>query len=132
MNSISTLVRYLSNGSAQTKEAAARTLRQICVEESSRGLMLQQGGFKACTTEANDEDNAKNTRLECAHVVAKTLVTTNPNLLTEHQRLGAIKPLVMLCRESDASYLQQFEALLALTNLLSCGSDEHDRFTSER
>ena len=65
-------------------------------------------------------------------MVAKTLVTTNPHLLSEHQRLGAIKPLVMLCRESDSSYLQQFEALLALTNILSCGSDEHDRFTSEK
>ena len=57
VNSITTLVRYLTNGSAQTKEAAARTLRQINVEESARGLMLQQGGFKACCTEANDESN---------------------------------------------------------------------------
>ena len=37
-------------------------------------------------------------RVECAHAVAKTLVTSNPHLLTEHMRLGSIKPLVMLCR----------------------------------
>jgi hypothetical protein len=64
--------------------------------------------------------------------VAKTLVSTNPNLLSEHQRLGCIKPLVMLCRESASTELQQFEALLALTNILSCGSTEHDKFVAEK
>eukprot|EP01034_Spumella_vulgaris_P029108 gene29108-36099_t len=131
-NGISTLVKYLTSGSAQTKEAAARTLRQICVDESSRGLMLQQGGFKACCNAAIDEDIQKATRMECGHAVSKTLVTSNPNLLTEHMRLGAIKPLVMMCRESESSNLQQFEALLALTNILSCGANEHDRFAAEK
>lgn len=95
---IPVLVRYLADGSSQTKEAAARTLRQICVDESSRGLMLQQGGFKACCSAAVDEAVPKAARLECGHAVAKTLVTSNPHLLTEHMRLGAVKPLVMLCR----------------------------------
>ncbi len=97
-NVIPALVKYLASGSSQTREAAARTLRQICVDETSRGLMLQQGGFKACCSAAVDEDILKPTRLECGHAVAKTLVTTNPHLLTEHMRLGAIKPLVMICR----------------------------------
>ncbi len=64
--------------------------------------------------------------------MSKTLVTTNPNMLTEHQRLGAIKPLVTLCRESGATNLQQFEALLALTNILSCGPTEHEKFAAEK
>ncbi len=128
----STPLRYLTSGSNQTKEAAARTLRQICVDESSRGLMLQQGGFKACCNVAIDEEVQKATRMECGHAVSKTLVTSNPTLLTEHMRLGAIRPLVMMCRESESSNLQQFEALLALTNILSCGSNEHDRFAAEK
>ncbi len=88
-------------------------MRQICVDEASRGLMIQQGGFKACCSSAIDEDLQvdhrllffpaspslqKSTRLECAHAVAKTLVTSNPTLLSEHMRLGAIRPLVFLCR----------------------------------
>lgn len=71
-------------------------------------------------------------QVEAAHAVAKTLITTNPNLLSEHQRLGAIKPLVMLCKDSACSNLQQFETLLALTNVLSCGTAEHEKFAAEK
>lgn len=34
-------------------------------------------------------------------------------------------------RESKCSQLQQFETLLALTNLLSCGNNEQDRFIAD-
>jgi protein unc-45 len=53
-------------------------------------------------------------------------------MLAPHQRLSCIKPLVQLCRESAATNLQQFEALLALTNVLSCGSAEHDKLAAEK
>lgn len=88
---------------------------------------VQQGGLKACSSAAVDEDGysvryihsypicalivcmycmylciyvcmQKTCRLECAHAVAKTLVTTNPNVLSEHLKLGAIKPLLFLCK----------------------------------
>jgi len=51
------LVKFLSAGSTQTREAAARALRQICVEVSVRGAVIQQGGLKACCSAACDEDN---------------------------------------------------------------------------
>ena len=51
------LVQFLNSGSSQTKEAAARALRQICVEPSVRGALIQQGALKACCTAASDEDN---------------------------------------------------------------------------
>lgn len=51
-----TMTRLMSHDSKQTKEAACRALRQICVEESIRGLVVQQGGLKACVTIATDED----------------------------------------------------------------------------
>lgn len=132
LNVIPALVRLLSQDSKQTKEFAARTLRQICVEESVRGQMGQQGGLKACTVVATDEECEKIIRREAAHAIAKTLVTTNPTILSEHLRLGCIKPLVFLCKDVDASNLQQFEALLALTNLTSCGSVEHEKFVAEK
>ena len=126
------LVRLLAKGSARAKESAARALRQICVEDSARGLVVQHGGLKACCSVAMEEATARDCRREAAHAVAKTLVTTNPNMLSEHARVGAIPPLLMLCKDVDASSLQQFEALLALTNILSCGATEQDRFCSER
>lgn len=136
-DAIKFLVKYLLEGSIQTRETAARTLRQICVEPSIRGSIIQQGGLKACckiaSTDCNIEPEIKKTtRKEAAHAVAKTLVTTNPNLLTEHQRLGTIKPLLILCKDGDATNLQQFESLLALTNILSCGEAEHNKFVAEK
>ena len=37
-------------------------------------------------------------RREAAHCTAKSLVTTNPILLKEHQRLSAIRALLFLCK----------------------------------
>lgn len=56
-DAIKFLVKYLAAGSAQTKEAAARALRQIAVEVSVRGQMVQQGALKACCAAAGDENN---------------------------------------------------------------------------
>lgn len=132
LDAIPALVRLMSQDSKQTKEYAARTLRQLCVEESVRGQMGQQGGLKACTVVATDEECEKPIRREAAHAMAKALVTTNPTILSEHLRLGCIKPLVFLCRDVDSSNLQQFEALMALTNLSSCGPVEQERFVAEK
>lgn len=51
------------------------------------------------------------------HCISKLLVTTNPNLLTNSQRLGSILPLLKLVNDHDASDLCKFEALLSITNL---------------
>ena len=40
----------------------------------------------------------KDVRRDAAHAVAKTLVSINPHSLTEHLRLGAMLPLIALCR----------------------------------
>ena len=74
------------------------SLRQICGDERSRGAFIQEGGFKICC-EANTKDSESPTaRREAAHAVAKSLVTTNPHVLSEHQRLGAMRPLLYLCK----------------------------------
>ena len=53
-------------------------------------------------------------------------------MLTEHVRLSAIMPLIFLCRDVDATNLQQFEALLALTNLVSCGEVEQNKLSHDK
>lgn len=74
------------------------SLRQICSDERSRGAFIQEGGFKICC-EANTKDSeSPATKREAAHAVAKSLVTTNPHVLSEHQRLGAMRPLLYLCK----------------------------------
>jgi hypothetical protein len=129
---IKLLVKLVSEGSAQTREKAAEALAQMCVEETCRGAMTQQGALKACQSVGVDMDIAAPTRRQAAHCVAKILVTTNPMLLTEHQRMGAIRALLLLCADVKATDLQQFEGLLSLTNLVSSGEVEQDRFVSEK
>jgi hypothetical protein len=133
------LIRLLTFGSAQTRECTARAMRQICVEETVRGLFIQQGALKACCTLAANPNVALNgviasalTLREAAHAVAKSLITTNPSLLQGHARLGAFQPLIALARDVDATNLQQFEALLALTNLVSLGEAEQSKFVQEK
>lgn len=41
--------------SEQTSLAASRTLRQVCVDEQSRGLFIQQGCLKFCLDVASNE-----------------------------------------------------------------------------
>lgn len=132
LNVVPLLLRFLANGSDQTKDHAARALSQICVEESIRGAVIQQGLLKACNAEAMNNDSHKTCRLCAAHAIAKSLVTTNPNLIPGHTRLSCIGPLLYLCKESGSSDLQQFEALLSLTNIISSGEAEQDRLVHEK
>eukprot|EP01038_Epipyxis_sp_PR26KG_P013443 gene13443-18025_t len=57
-DAIPMLVKFLSSQSSsnQTREASARALRQICVEETARGQVIQHGGLKACSLIAADPD----------------------------------------------------------------------------
>jgi len=46
--------------------------------------------------------------------------------------MGSIKPLVQLIRDNDATDLQQFEALLAITNLASADDESKSRIVAEK
>jgi len=118
--------------SEETRKCCFVTMRQVAVEEIVRGPFIQQGGFTSCLEHANKEYEHSLTRREAAHAISKILVTTNPIMLSEHLRMSSIRSLVHLCRESDSSNLQQFEALLALTNLTSFGSDEQNKLADEK
>jgi hypothetical protein len=108
------LFRILKDGSYQAKHLSAKALRQICVDHTVRGIFTQCGGLKLCANISCDSsaevlpiiflcfafifDRQISIRVETAHAVAKALVTTNPNLLTDHMRLGSIRALLFLCR----------------------------------
>ncbi|KAJ1456933.1 hypothetical protein M885DRAFT_482063 [Pelagophyceae sp. CCMP2097] len=133
--------------SVETAQKLAEVLSMLAKDEAVRGTLVQQGGFKACvalasvgpsaaTGHALDDGAAPAAftvacRRHAAHAAAKILVTTNPNQLTDAQRLVAIRPLLWLCKEHGAQDLMHFEALLALTNLLSLGAVPRQRVASE-
>jgi hypothetical protein len=129
------MVKLTEEASDTTLEKLAIGMNRMAVVTSVRGLLIQQGVLSACIKIEWDEkssDIQKNTAKQAHQCIAKLLVSTNPSILTTSQRIGAIKPLMKLIRDSSASDLQHFEALLAITNLASTGNDAKDKVVSER
>ncbi|KAJ8612844.1 hypothetical protein CTAYLR_002084 [Chrysophaeum taylorii] len=130
---VAALARLAStNPSSATAACLAETLSNLAKDDALRGTLVQQGGFKAAVSLAADDAHPDACRVNAAHAAAKVLVTTNPNMLTDPQRLSAIRPLVWLCRQFKALELAHFEAAMALTNLASLGETAKRRVAKEK
>mmetsp|Transcript_61217 Transcript_61217/g.167892 ORF Transcript_61217/g.167892 Transcript_61217/m.167892 type:complete len:612 (-) Transcript_61217:137-1972(-) len=129
---IRALVRLADGASESTQLQVAMALRQIAVEVPVRGSMVQHGAFRVCSDLASSPKASVKCVREAAWCLGKILVTTNPNVLTEAQRLDAIPPLMRLLKDHHADELMHFEALLGLTNLASVDDATKNRITSEK
>ncbi|CAM9732538.1 unnamed protein product, partial [Phaeothamnion confervicola] len=121
------------HGSEAARLAVATCFRRLATDVSVRGALVQQGALTFLVNLAADPTASDRCRGEARHAVAKTLVSVNPALLSDAQRLGAIVPLMALCRrpDSEGTDLERFEALLALTNLASSGDAARDRIAAD-
>jgi len=131
----SLLARLATSGppSKNTAEKLAETFANLAKDADLRGTLIQQGGFKACVALASaDNTQTDACRTNAAHALAKILVTTNPNTLTDAQALSAVRPLLWVCRQFGAFELVHFEACLALTNLLSLGPEAKRRLVDDK
>jgi hypothetical protein len=131
------MVSLMEGASEQTLEQLILAMSRMAGETSVRGLMIQQGVLSSLIKLEKEEsptetEMVKKTVRNARHCVAKMLITTNPMVLTSAQRLGAIRPLVQLVRDIKSTDLQQFEALLSITNISSSGEDALNRIVSER
>lgn len=130
------LCQLTDGASDQTLEQVIIGLNRLANEPSVRGTLIQQGVLskliKIEKEEKNPTDQRKKIIGNLRHCIGKMLVTTNPGLLTSAQRMGVIKPLIQLVREVGSSDLQQFEALMALTNIASVGDDTKNKIVAER
>ncbi|CAN0053782.1 unnamed protein product, partial [Ectocarpus fasciculatus] len=130
------LKKIAEDASPATRERVALCFRRLATDPSNRGLIVQQGGLSLLINMASvpkaagkgedakkeqqqEEEKGKGCRIEARHAIAKTLVTTNPNLLAEAQTMGSVPALITMCRDHESLNLQQFEGLMALTNLAS-------------
>jgi len=134
------MVKLMKGATDATTEALVTGLNRMANEASVRGLLIQQGVLSACIKIEDDKQSTKNAAeskskkiaQHARHCAARLLITTNPSFLTTSQRMGAIKPMIQLIRDSDASDLQHFESLLAVTNLASTGQDAKEKIISEK
>lgn len=109
-------------------EQVARVFLAVVAEVSYRGVVIQQGGVKALLPLTNT--NTSKGKLLAAQALAKIAITSDPRLAFPGQRaLEVIRPLVQLLKSEQG--LQQFEALMALTNLAGTTDDVRQRIIKE-
>ena len=122
------LVAIGSCDSLQTKEQVARVLLALSNDQANRGVVVQQGGAKCLLSLALT--NTKGGKFAAAQALAKIGITANPELAFPGQRsLEVIRPLVALLKSENG--LQQFEGLMALTNLAGVNNDVRRRILKE-
>jgi hypothetical protein len=127
---IRALVRLSKGASPQTEEQIALALRQIACEPSVRGSLIQQGGYRTCV-DLGASSSAKCVR-DATWCLGKTLVTTNPGVLTAPQRSGCVSVLLRLLKDHKCPDLAHFEALLGLTNVASFSDETKARIAAEK
>ncbi|KAG8709627.1 hypothetical protein FRC11_005374, partial [Ceratobasidium sp. 423] len=127
-----TLSALAQSTSIGVRRATGSAYLGLVTEQANRGKIVQGGGIKALLHIAQRAtyDRPPNTPADPTpqdllplQALAKLTITHPPNLLFGNSPRSAIGPLSSLLSHKDASTLQQFEALMALTNLAGVDAD---------
>ncbi|KJE92716.1 hypothetical protein CAOG_08729 [Capsaspora owczarzaki ATCC 30864] len=115
--------------SAIANELLARVFLTVATDTANRGLIVRQGGVKALMGLAN-KGTPKGVNI-AAQALAKVAITMDPNIAFAGQKAAElVRPLLRLCQSESG--LQNYEALLALTNLASVGDELRQRIVLEK
>ncbi|XP_077605877.1 protein unc-45 homolog B isoform X3 [Crocuta crocuta] len=99
----------------QTKELLARVFLALCDNAKDRGTIVAQGGGKALLPLALEGTDVG--KVKAAHALAKIAAVSNPDIAFPGERVyEVVRPLVSLL-DTQRDGLQNYEALLGLTNL---------------
>ena len=122
------LSELAQNESLAIHEQVARVFLALVEEVGQRGAVIQQGGAKTLMPLAHSSTDKG--KLIAAQALAKLGITSDPKLAFPGQRsLEVVRPLVSLLKCHDG--LQQFEGLMALTNLAAMSGDVRRRILKE-
>ncbi|XP_033096200.1 protein unc-45 homolog B-like isoform X2 [Anneissia japonica] len=124
------LVSLSKTESESSRELICRVFLACVMDENNRGLVVQQGGAKSLVSLANEGNLVGRTM--AAQALAKIGITMNPEVAFPGQRmLEVVRPLIALLH-MDCTGLQNFESLMALTNLASVSESVRNRIVKER
>ncbi len=115
-----------------TLVAACKTFRHLATEPETRGHIVSQGGLSCLQKVSHSNSSNNEARMEARHAIAKIMVSTNPNMIPEESLLGTISSLMAIVHDNDSTNLQQFEALLSLTNVASTGESAQKRIAAKK
>uniref|UniRef100_A0A023GNV4 Putative heat shock protein n=1 Tax=Amblyomma triste TaxID=251400 RepID=A0A023GNV4_AMBTT len=123
------LVALSSTESKNSREMISRVFNAICEHQDLRGYVVQQGGAKALLKLALE--NTPNGKTIAAQALARLGITINPEVAFPGQRaIEVIRPLMSLLHP-DCSALQNFESLMALTNLATISESVRARMIKD-
>lgn len=124
------LVALAKTESDNSKELIARVLNAVCGQQELRGKVVQDGGVK-CLLKLALEGTEKGKRHAC-QALARIGITINPEVAFAGQRsLDVIRPLLNLLAQ-ECTALENFEALMALTNLSAMNESVRQRIIKEQ
>uniref|UniRef100_T1KZA5 UNC-45/Cro1/She4 central domain-containing protein n=1 Tax=Tetranychus urticae TaxID=32264 RepID=T1KZA5_TETUR len=116
MNITSALVVLCKTESISSREMISRIFNAICEQPDLRGKVVQQGGVKALLS-LFTSSNTERGKIIAAQALARIGISMDPRVSFPGQRtIEVIRPLMRLL-DVECSALENFEALMALTNL---------------
>ncbi|XP_037596458.1 protein unc-45 homolog B isoform X2 [Cebus imitator] len=114
----------------QTKELLARVFLALCDNPKDRGTIVAQGGGKALIPLALEGTDVG--KVKAAHALAKIAAVSNPDIAFPGERVyEVVRPLVSLL-DTQRDGLQNYEALLGLTNLSGRSDKLRQKIFKER
>ena len=124
-----TLSVIAKHNSENCKELVASVYLVLCEEPENRGKIVAAGGGKALIPLALYGTEVGKTR--ACQALAKIAISINPELAFPGQRcLEIVRPLIKLLHP-DKSALENFESLMALTNLAGVNESVRKRIVKE-
>ncbi|XP_069018591.1 protein unc-45 homolog A isoform X1 [Embiotoca jacksoni] len=112
------------------KECIARVFLALVERQEDRGTVVAHGGGKALIPLASD--NTEEGKLKAAQALAKITITSNPEIAFPGERIyEVVRPLVILL-SLECTVLQNFESLMALTNLAGTSERLRQKIIKEK
>uniref|UniRef100_A0A8C3AZ13 Unc-45 myosin chaperone A n=1 Tax=Cyclopterus lumpus TaxID=8103 RepID=A0A8C3AZ13_CYCLU len=112
------------------RDCIARVFLALVERQEDRGTVVAQGGGKALIPLAFD--NTDLGKIKAAQALAKITITSNPQIAFPGERIyEMVRPLVSLL-SLECTLLQNFEALMALTNLAGISERIRQKIIKEK
>lgn len=116
-NHVTSALVALSKTQAKTsREMICRVFNAICEHVNLRGYVVQEGGVRVLIRLALENNMLTGKRL-AAQAIARIAITNDPSLVFPGQRALEVVGPIMELLHPECSALQNFESLMALTNL---------------
>uniref|UniRef100_A0AAY4BLY3 UNC-45/Cro1/She4 central domain-containing protein n=1 Tax=Denticeps clupeoides TaxID=299321 RepID=A0AAY4BLY3_9TELE len=112
------------------KECIARVFLALVERQEDRGMVVAQGGGKALIPLATENTDVG--KVKASQALAKITITSNPEIAFPGERIyEVVRPLVNLLH-LECTLLQNFEALMALTNLAGINERLRSKIIKEK